>query len=93
MQRYTRIMLDVGRPDDCLWCSQALAQSIGRETLTLTFGDVASAAELTYPASEAGPFRLCPDPWIGRRGYGPCGRLPVRLWTPGPGDAFRQFPR
>lgn len=32
------------------------AQSIGRETLTLTFGDVESVAEITYPASESGPF-------------------------------------
>ena len=55
MHRYTRIMLVLGLIF-AFGVSGALAQSIARETLTLTFGGVSSTAELTYPAAGAGPF-------------------------------------
>lgn len=53
VKRYLSVLLGL-----LLLCGLAfgLAQSVGRQDLTLTFGDFQSKAELTYPAGQSGPF-------------------------------------
>lgn len=55
MNRTVRHLLIVGLIV-VLGAPVACAQSVSRETIRLTFSDVESLAEMTYPASGSGPF-------------------------------------